>query len=110
MSYPKMKVIFFNEGDQWIAQAIERDFCANGPTIEDAERELLMSIMARVALGERMGFDAFETLPPAPSQYRRMWEGQGRPLVLDTDAALSMTDENGLSFKPTHLEFEGRVA
>lgn len=65
-----MRVLMFNEGDQWVAQAIEHDICASGRTQEEAQFHFELTVQAEMQEGDGV----LDAIPPAPQDYADMWD------------------------------------
>jgi hypothetical protein len=65
----KIRVILFQEADQWLAQGIEHDICAQGPTKEEAFERFRVTMALESK--EPGGLDRIE---PAPKHFADMWQ------------------------------------
>jgi hypothetical protein len=66
----KLKVLFFKEGDQWVAQCLEHDVAAQGENLRECMRAFGSALRGRViAAAEGMIDHPFRDIPPAPPQY-----------------------------------------
>lgn len=63
-----LRVIIFQEGKSWVAQAIEVDVCASGNNITEVKQRFLQTLHAELKFG------ALANVGPAPDRFRRMWD------------------------------------
>lgn len=69
-------VLFFHDpgADMWVAQAIDHDMSASGPTIEDAKVAFERVVAGYVTLDQRHQREPFSTLRPAPQVFVTAWK------------------------------------
>ena len=75
----KIRVILFPEADMWLAQGIEHDICAQGPTKEEAITRFKMTVMLESR--EEGGLDA---IGPAPKRFADLWQNDAEEGDLST--------------------------
>ena len=64
----------FNEGDAWVAQGLEHDLAAQGPTLELAQRAFLHALAGQFKLDTMKQRSPLAHLQPAPMKYWRAWD------------------------------------
>jgi len=79
----KLRILFFREGDWWIAQCLEHDIAAqaNGG-LREAEYELGRVLITYVGACLAEGLEPFEGMAPAPERLQEMWTKDAEPVVL----------------------------
>jgi hypothetical protein len=75
MGSTAIRVIVFKDGDLYIAQALEVDIAAQGPSPEEASRRLGVALDAEAREAEKAGRDWFE-IGPAPEAMRVLYENR----------------------------------
>ena len=74
----ELNVVIFPQscGDSqvWVAQCINKDFAAQGNTLEEAKENFTGTIMSHFALCAQFGEIPFENVPPAPTWFGRDFE------------------------------------
>jgi hypothetical protein len=73
-----LRVVVFAEGNQWIAQALEHDICAQGPDLNTVQERLLDTIDAEVSMATAAGEVPFLSISPAPEHFFRMWDERSK--------------------------------
>jgi len=69
-----LRVITFKDGDAWVAQAIEKDICAQAPTQELLQERFTLTLAAELeASKERNDTDTLSGIGPAPAHFRDLW-------------------------------------
>ena len=87
-----LSVLFFQERPGvWVAQALERDIAAQGPSVEAARLAFERTIAGYLKLDTRLNRELLSGLEPAPTEYWEMWERVQRkeleePLFADEPA------------------------
>lgn len=61
-------------GDQWIAQGLEYDIAAQGPSAALALRSFVRLLHARIRLDLQRNREPLADLPPAPEHFVAAWE------------------------------------
>jgi hypothetical protein len=69
-----IRVIVFMDGDQWVAQCLEHDICAQAADLEELRSRIGATIEAEAEYSKRNGKKPFEGIEPAPKHYHEMWE------------------------------------
>jgi hypothetical protein len=69
-------VLLFHDphSEMWIAQAIEHDISASGPTVEAAQLAFERVVAGYLALDQRHQREPFSTLRPAPQVFAKAWQ------------------------------------
>ncbi|MEF2546763.1 hypothetical protein VQ045_06310 [Aurantimonas sp. E1-2-R+4] len=67
----KIRVIFYQEGDAWMAQGIDRDICVQADELDDLYGRLEVAVRLEC---EETG--TLEHIPAAPDHFVRMWDGR----------------------------------
>lgn len=69
-----LRVLSFQEGDIWIAQAIERDICVQASSEEELVRRFELTLESEIRESQERGDKEFlESIPPAPKHFRDLW-------------------------------------
>ena len=79
--FPTLSVVLIQEEGWWVAQALERDFAAQGRTMERALDELAAAIATRIAWAQHHNIDPATAVPPAPP-YCSQWYADSKMTVL----------------------------
>lgn len=67
-----LNVLFFKEANgTWVAQALERDIAAQGPTIDEARLAFERTVWGYLLVDDRLHREPLSGLKPAPNAY---WE------------------------------------
>ena len=75
MEHVELSVVVYEEGDLWIAQALEADIVATAESLAQLPRKLERAIIANLAANEKLGRSGLEGIPPAPDKFREKFEG-----------------------------------
>lgn len=67
MTTERIRVIFFEDGDHWLAQGLESDICVQADRLEDLYDRFDLA----VRLEEQ---DDFERIGPAPQYFFDLWD------------------------------------
>jgi predicted RNase H-like HicB family nuclease len=74
----ELNVLLFPQksGDNqlWVAQCVDRDFAAQGATIEQAKANFSSTVDTHIALCLKHGEEPFVNVPPAPAWFQRDFE------------------------------------
>jgi hypothetical protein len=89
---PDMRVVVFKDGDQWVAQALEHDICAQGHDLETVRRRLRLTVMLEQEMSVANGKEPFREIAAAPKQYHDMWSDASDicNAVVDDDDGIKM--------------------
>jgi hypothetical protein len=74
-----LHIVLLQEGEFWVAQALEYDIAAQGKDIKGAQRAFLRTLSAQVQLDIDNGRTPLEGIGPAPEWYFQAFTN-GRPL------------------------------
>ena len=67
----KLTVVCFNEGSKRVAQCLEYDIVGVSDTTEDAFKELMLSIISRIAFAKEHNIsNPFAGIPKAPKKHQ----------------------------------------
>lgn len=66
----KLNVLVYEDGDLWVAQAIEADIVATADSLADLPRATERAIVANMAANTKMGRSGLDGIPPAPAEFR----------------------------------------
>jgi hypothetical protein len=84
----ELNVVFFEDGDLWVAQAVEFDIAARADKPSQLPRAFERALTANLATNHSLGRKALAGIPPAPARYRELFEradfdlkGRGRPIA-----------------------------
>lgn len=77
MSNPMtIRIVTFKEGDLFVAQALEVDVCAQGRTMEEANRRLVATMCAEDADAKANGRSLLD-IGPAPHPFHVLYANNG---------------------------------
>ncbi len=69
----QLRVVVFQEGDQWVAQCLDHDIGAQAPDLEELQRRIIGALAAELKETlERFG-RPFANIDPAPARFQEMW-------------------------------------
>jgi hypothetical protein len=69
-----VRVIAFQECDQWVAQCLEHDVCAQAPDLDTLYARVEATLLAEDAALREAGKGGIDALPAAPDHFFRMWD------------------------------------
>jgi hypothetical protein len=78
-------VLIFRQGDQWVAQVLEKDMNAHGPTAYAALAAVQLVLQTHVNFDTRHRREPLSRLRQAPAEYWRAYE-DAEPLLLDSES------------------------
>lgn len=64
-----MRVLLLKEDDLWVAQCLEYDIAAQGPTVDAAKEAFVRAFAAQIAVALHHGEEPLATFGPAPRYY-----------------------------------------
>lgn len=70
-----VRVLVVRQGSEWLAQGLEYDVAAQGPSDESALNAFARIIRAHIRHDYELGREPFEGVPPAPERFIQVWEG-----------------------------------
>lgn len=83
MNAKKLRILFFREGEWWIAQCLEHDIAAQAKGgLREAEYEVERVLVTYVGACLAEGLQPFKGIPPAPERLQEMWNKDAEPLEL----------------------------
>jgi hypothetical protein len=88
-----LSVVVYEDGDLWVAQAIEFDIAVRADKPSKLPRAFERAVVANLAINHELGKNALEGIPPAPSEFRELFE---RASLTITERAERPTISNGV--------------
>lgn len=79
----KVSVLFFREGESWVAQALEHDIAAQGATLSAAKKSFEKTLAGQIQLDLQDEKTALLDIPPAPKMYWKMFENNNCQRIAD---------------------------
>jgi hypothetical protein len=73
-----IRVIVFQEGDAWLAQALEHDIGAQAPTLDALQHRLALTLEAELEESLRRTGKPFGGIAPAPEHFQKQWVTDGK--------------------------------
>ena len=70
----ELNVVFYEEGDLWVAQAIEFDIAARADKPSKLPRAFERAVMANLVANQELGRQRLEGIPAAPRRFRELFE------------------------------------
>lgn len=70
----ELRVLFFQDGNRWVAQCIDYDICTSGSSIPEAQQHFGEAFVAELGLSYELKRQPLEGVPAAPEHYRRLFE------------------------------------
>jgi hypothetical protein len=70
----KLDVVVYEDGDLWVAQAIQFDIAARADKLTKIPRAFERALMANLSINHELGRDALDRIAPAPPEFREMFE------------------------------------
>jgi hypothetical protein len=68
-----IRVLVLKQGDQWLAQGLECDIAAQGPSDQLAINSFIRILRARLARDHNSGREPLAGLPRAPERFEATW-------------------------------------
>lgn len=85
----ELRVLLYRDGsERWIAQALERDMSAHGPTAYAALAAVQLVLQTHINFDTRLQRIPLSRLRPAPQAYWRAYEG-AEPLPLLNETSMT---------------------
>ena len=75
MATINIRVVVFQEGDAWVAQALEYDLGAQAADLKSLERRFAMTLRVELEESLRRGGVPFGGIDPAPEYFQKLWDG-----------------------------------
>src|SRR5688572_28429560 len=98
----QLHVLIFQKGDNWIAQVLEKDLVAHGPTAYAALAAVQLVVQTHVNFDTRNRRPPLSSLREAPPEYWRAYDN-AEPMLLDSDSPFFPADiRPALSREPIH--------
>jgi hypothetical protein len=81
-------LIFREEPDFWIGQALEHDLCVQGDTVDEVRHRMNLQVRLHNGDFEELvsvkGIESVHDLPPAPAEFFAMWEDLDQVAIRET--------------------------
>lgn len=71
-----LRVVIFKDGDMWVAQALERDLCAQGRDLKTVHARFLATLRAEIEHAMELGIEPLQNLDVAPERFQEMWKNR----------------------------------
>ncbi len=97
-----LRVVIFREGDQWVAQVLEKDMSAHGPTEYAALAAVQLVLQAHVNFDTRQKRSPLSMLSRAPEAFWRAYE-KADPLSLSSDPFQPAQFHPAVAREPIHV-------
>src|SRR5262245_34805426 len=75
---PMYRVLLVQVGNQWLAQCVDFDMSAQGPSDALAIGAFLRILKARYQKDKQLGREPFESLPAPPERFAKAWDRSAR--------------------------------
>jgi hypothetical protein len=92
----KLNVVVYEDGDQWVAQAIEFDIAARADKASKLPRAFERALVANLSINHELGRANLDQIAPAPPEFRDMFE----------KARLKLSERDGTMPAPQGFEIE----
>lgn len=69
-----LSIVVYEDGDLWVAQAVEHDIAARAATADEVPRAFERALLAHLTINRKLGRDALEGIAPAPPEFRVLFE------------------------------------
>jgi hypothetical protein len=69
-----INVVVFQDGDLWVAQAIEYDISARADSLPKLPHAFERALVANLSVNHELGRYGLDRIPSAPTRYREMFE------------------------------------
>ena len=78
-----LHLLIFRDGSWFVAQCLEYDIAAQARTLMDVQYEFQRILAGRVFTAKKLGIDPFEDIPPAPGEYRELFNNVKKTLRVE---------------------------
>ena len=85
----QLRVVAFQEGDNWIAQCVDFDLCVQGADLAQVKRRMTALIQLEGDYTKEKFGDFFAGIDPAPDYFSAMFDGAEEALIGDMDFRLA---------------------
>jgi len=93
----KLDVVVYEDGDVWVAQAIEFDIAARARKPSELRRAFERALAANLAINHELGRAALDGIDPAPPEFREMFER----------APFDLSERDGVMSAPSGFQIGG---
>lgn len=98
----QLHVLIFQKGENWIAQVLEKDLTAHGPTAYAALAAIQLVVQTHVNFDTRHRREPLSSLGEAPPEYWKAYE-HAEPMLVDEESPFSPADiRPALTREPIH--------
>lgn len=73
-SAESLRILVFQEGGIWVGQCVEYDIGAQGRSISEMAKRLVVAIEAEEQISRKRHGEAFRSIPAAPSHVADLWD------------------------------------
>ncbi len=87
MPQQPIRVIAFQDGEQWVAQCLEHDISAQAPDLETLNARISLAIDLELKISMEKRTAPFAGLDPAPQHFFDMWDRRAGSLHVERPAA-----------------------
>jgi hypothetical protein len=70
----ELNVVVYEDGDLWVAQAIEYDIAVRADKASKLPRAFERAVVANLAINNELDRNALDGIRPAPPEFREMFE------------------------------------
>jgi len=70
----RLNVLVYEDGDLWVAQAIEADIAATADSLTKLPRAIERAIVANISVNSKMGRSGLDGIPAAPAEFREKFD------------------------------------
>jgi len=89
-----LRVVVYQEDEQWIAQCVDYDIGAQGTSFDDMSVKFALTLRADFEESMSRHGEAFSGIDPAPAHFEKMWESRPADVqsVRPTDGGMPTFD------------------
>jgi hypothetical protein len=92
------RVLVVQIGTQWLAQCVDFDLSAQGPSDALAVAAFLKILRAHYLKDRQLGREPFDNLPEAPARFAKAWDRIAR-----TSSRVISAEEDGDEMPPAYI-------
>ena len=93
-----LSLLVGREGEWWVAQCLEYDIAVQARTLKDVDYEFQRILLGRIFAAKELGIDPFEDIPPAPEEYRKIFEDANKTRKMELRPMANFLREISLPF------------
>ena len=79
-NFNEINVLAYQEGEDWVAQCVDRDIYARARGLPELPEALGRAIAANVCANAELGGSGLDGIKPAPARFRHAFESAGMPV------------------------------